>query len=64
MKALSKENKTVIGYIIIGICLVTFGALIISALALKGEAYDPETFCLDEVSAHTMIVLDKTTLKR
>jgi len=60
MKTLSKENKTVIGYIIIGICLVTFGTLFISTLALKGEAYDSETFCLDEVSAHTIIVLDKT----
>lgn len=60
MKTLSKENKTVIGYIIIGVCLVIFGALMISALVLKGEAYDPETFCLDEVFAHTIVVLDKT----
>jgi hypothetical protein len=29
-------------------------------LVLKGEAYDPETFCLDEVSAHTVVVLDRT----
>ncbi|MFH2059389.1 MAG: hypothetical protein ABIJ59_10875 [Pseudomonadota bacterium] len=60
MKTLSNENKTVVGYIIIGICLFTFGVLVISALALKGEPYDPETFCLDQVSAHTIIVLDKT----
>ncbi len=60
MKTLSKENKTVIGYIIIGICFVVFSGLTISALALKGEAYDPETLCLDEVSAHTIVVLDKT----
>lgn len=57
---LNKENKTVIGYVIIGICSVVFGALIISALVLKSEAYDPETFCLDEVLAHTIVVLDKT----
>lgn len=60
MKTLSKENKTVVGYIIIGICLVIFGASMIFALVLKGEAYDSETFCLDEVSAHTIVVLDKT----
>jgi len=60
MKTLSKEKKTVIGYIIIGICIVVFGASMISALVLKGEAYDPETFCLDKVLAHTIIVLDKT----
>ena len=62
METLNKENKTVIGYIIIGICIVVFSGLTISALALKGEAYDPETLCLDEVSAHTIIVLDKTDL--
>lgn len=60
MKTLTKENKTVIGYIIIGVCLLSFCALVMSALALKGEAYDPETLCLDEVSAHTIIILDKT----
>jgi hypothetical protein len=60
MKTLSKENKTVVGYIIIGICMVVFGASMVSALVLKGETYDPETFCQDEVSAHTIVVLDKT----
>ncbi|MFC1878218.1 hypothetical protein ACFL2E_13265 [Thermodesulfobacteriota bacterium] len=60
MKTLSKENKTVVGYIIIGICLVVFGALMTSALALKKDAYDPESLCRDKVSAHTIIVLDKT----
>ena len=60
MMTLSKENKTVIGYIIIGICLVVFGASMVSALVLKGETYDPETFCQDEVLAHTIVVLDKT----
>lgn len=60
MKTLSKENKTVIGYIIIGICLAIFGASMISAIALKADPYDPETFCQDEVTEHTIIVLDKT----
>ena len=60
MKTLSKENKTVVGYVIIGFCLVIFGALMVSALILKGEPYDSETFCPDEVSAHTIVVLDKT----
>lgn len=60
MKTLSKENKTVVGYIIIGACLVVFGVLMTSALALKEEAYDPVTLCRNEVSAHTIIVLDKT----
>ena len=60
MKTLSKENKTVIGYIIIGICLVIFGASMVSALVLKTGPYDPETFCRDEISAHTIVVLDKT----
>jgi hypothetical protein len=60
MNTLSKENKTVVGYIIIGICLVVFGASMVSALVLKGEQYNPETFCRDEVSAHSIVVLDKT----
>ncbi len=60
MKTLSKENKTVIGYIIIGICLVIFGVSMISAIALKADPYDSETFCQDEVTEHTIIVLDKT----
>ena len=60
MKTLSKENKTVIGYIIIGICVAIFGASMISAIALKADPYDPETFCQDEVTDHTIIVLDKT----
>jgi len=60
MKTLTKENKTVLGYIIIGICLVIFGASMVSALVLKTGPYDPETFCRDEVSAHTIVVLDKT----
>ena len=60
MKTLTKENKTIIGYIVIGVCLLTFGALVVSALALKGESYDPETLCPNEISAHTIIVLDKT----
>lgn len=60
MKTLSKENKTVIGYIIIGICMVIFGASIVSALVLKGEPYDSETFCRDDLNAHTIVVLDKT----
>ncbi len=60
MKTLSKENKTVVGYIIIGVCLSIFGASMISALVLKEAPFDRETFCQDEVSAHTIIVLDKT----
>lgn len=35
METLSKEKKTVIGYIIIGICIAVFGASMISALVLK-----------------------------
>ena len=60
MKTLSKENKTVIGYIIIGICMVIFGASMVSALVLKGEPYDSETFCQDDLNKHTIVVLDKT----
>lgn len=60
MKTLTKENKNLIGYMIIGICLVIFGASVVFALVLSGESYDPETFCRDEVSAHTIVVLDKT----
>ena len=60
MKTMSSENKTVIGYIIIGICVIILGSTVISALVLKGEKCDPETFCRDDVSAHTIVVLDKT----
>lgn len=60
MRTLNNMNKTVLGYIIIGICLVVFCALMTSALAIKEAAYDPETLCRNEVSAHTIIVLDKT----
>lgn len=57
---MERLNKTSIGYIIIGACLAVFCALFASAIVLSGESYDPETFCLDELSAHTAIVLDKT----
>ena len=60
MKTLTKEKKTVIGYIIIVISIVIFGFLIASALVLKEEPYDTETLCRDDISAHTIIVLDKT----
>lgn len=60
MKTLTKENKAIVGYSIIGICLAIFALLILSALLLKGEEYDPETFCLDNITAHTIVVLDKT----
>mgnify|MGYP001469482632 CR=1 FL=1 len=60
MKTLSRENKTFIGYIIIGICLVALGASVVSAIVLKGEPHDPETFCPMKISAHTIVVLDKT----
>ena len=59
MKNLDKKNKTVIGYIIIGTCLLVFLVLTVSALTLN-ESYDPETFCLDVVPAHTIILIDKT----
>lgn len=31
----------------IGICMAVFALLVISALALKGEEYDPEICCPD-----------------
>mgnify|MGYP006432049631 CR=1 FL=1 len=60
MKTLAKESKEIVGYVIIGTCLFVFCTLIVSALALKGEDYDPDTLCLDTVDAHTIIVLDRT----
>ena len=60
MKTLNREQKTKVGYIIIGVCLVAFGGIITSALALKEASYDPQTLCQDEIPAHTIIVLDKT----
>lgn len=60
MQRLTKENKNVIGYVIIGLCLTILGVSIVSALALKGEKVDPETFCREDISAHTIVVLDKT----
>lgn len=58
----NKENKTVTGYIIIGICFIIFCVLVASALALRQEPTDSVTLCQDEVLAHTIIVLDKTDL--
>jgi hypothetical protein len=60
MKPLDKNKKTKVGFTIIGICLAVFLILVISAFALKEEASDPETFCPKIISAHTVIVLDKT----
>ncbi len=62
MKTINKKDKETIGYSIIGICLVIFCILILSALALKGEDYNPETLCPDIVDAHTIVVLDKTDI--
>lgn len=58
MKPLDK--KTLLGFIIIGICLTVFLALAASAVVLKQNAHDPETFCSKTLTAHTIIVLDKT----
>jgi hypothetical protein len=60
MKTLSKENKTTIGYIIMGFCLLIFCTLAITAVTLRGDPYDTETLCTDNVQAHTIVVLDKT----
>ena len=60
MRTLSKENKTIIGYVIIGVCLAVFGILAVSALALKKNSYDPDTFCPGDIKAHTIVILDKT----
>jgi len=61
MKQLNKRSKTVIGYIIIAICFALICVLLVSALALKGEPYDPETFCpFDKEYPHTVILIDKT----
>jgi hypothetical protein len=60
MKTLNKENKNKVGYIIIGICTIVIGALTISAAALKEGVCDPDTLCLGNVSAHTIVVLDQT----
>jgi len=53
-------NKTTIGYIIIGVCTVIFCILVVSAVALKEKSYDADTLCRNEISAHTIVVLDKT----
>ena len=37
---LTKETKEIIGYVIIGLSLVIIGALVLSAMILKGEAAD------------------------
>lgn len=60
MKKITKETKEIIGYVIIGCCLVVLGALVLSAILLKSEAADPDTFCPEEVNAHTVVILDKT----
>jgi len=60
MKELSKEQKTTMGYIIIGVSCFILAVSAISAYVLTGEDCDPETFCKGEVLAHTIIVLDKT----
>jgi hypothetical protein len=60
MKTLDNKKKTMVGFIIIGICLAIICVLTISAYVLKSEAYDSETFCRGEVSAHTIVVLDTT----
>ncbi|MDM8535865.1 hypothetical protein QUF70_03855 [Desulfobacterales bacterium HSG17] len=60
MKELSKEQKTTMGYIIIGICCFILAVSAITAFVLTGDDSDPETFCKGEVLAHTIIVLDKT----
>lgn len=60
MKQQNSENKTIIGYIIIGVCVSILCATVALAIVLKGEKYDPETFCQEEISAHTIVILDKT----
>jgi hypothetical protein len=61
MKTLDKNKKKVMGYIIISACFILFCVLIILSIALKGEAYNSETFCLlDKESPHTIILIDKT----
>ncbi|MGD9161248.1 MAG: hypothetical protein PVG39_22735 [Desulfobacteraceae bacterium] len=60
MKTLSKEKKSIVGYVIIGVCFVVFSFLIISAVTLNKREYDPETFCTENIEAHTIVVLDKT----
>ena len=60
MITISTENKTKLGYVIIGICVFIFAMMAVSAVALKEEPYDPETLCKDIVDAHTIVVLDKT----
>ena len=59
MKKIDTTTKTWIGYIMIAVCLVLFCSLGISAFVLT-ESYDPETFCPDEILAHTVILLDLT----
>lgn len=60
MKTLTKEKKNIVGYYLIGICMAVFALLVISALALKGKEYDPETCCPEHITAHTIVILDKT----
>jgi len=61
MEHLDNNKKKVMGYIIIVSCFIIFCILIILAVALKGEAYDSETFCLlEKESPHTIILIDKT----
>jgi len=59
MKNNNTKNKTFIGSIIIAVCAVVFCGLAVAAVFLK-ESYDPETFCPDEILAHTVILLDLT----
>lgn len=60
MKGIDKKGKTFIGYVIIVFCLVIIGAAVMFVLGQKGKESDPETFCLDNVSKHTIVLLDKT----
>ncbi len=60
MNNITKGKKTTLGYIIIGTCLILFAALITTAFVLKGDEYDPVSFCPKKITAHTVIVMDKT----
>lgn len=55
------KKKTVWGYCIIGLCFVVVAVLSISAFALRGRPYNPETFCpTDGACPHTIVLIDLT----
>jgi hypothetical protein len=60
MEKFDEKDKTFAGYIIIGVCLIMFGFLGSLAFVLKADPYDPETLCIEDISEHTLVVVDKT----